>query len=389
MYSVRQILYIILLSIAGTPAVAQVQFSDTTFQALIQQSKDENKGVMVNVYTNWCTLCHKMDSTVFADTSFGSFLNQRYLSLSLNAEEGFGIDFAMKYRIQRFPEILFFNSDGHLKFRLEGYLQAPALEHFIIDTDSLEQYLAPLPYPLDFVLDYPDFYRNSFKKRGERSFPSEVQITKFMASRDSITDEVTWGVLSKLVTDYTWADSVYKYRDILSKRYGQLEVNDKLQNFVYGQVKAAIKDNSESELYAGLRKADKYLGDRAPKFKMRYQLYFYQMQKKWITYAELGSEIARDSSLYDTAWLTEIAQTIHRNTKEPQAITPALNWMKTIVKTDSTYNTLGTEAWLYYKLENITPAENAADAALRAASAKKNIDTSEVEALLKMINLTR
>lgn len=368
---------------------AQVQFSDSSFQSLVHQAKAEGKDVMVNAYTTWCVYCHKMDSTVYADTTFGNFINDRFSSLSINAEEGFGIDFAMKYRVSRFPEILFFDSDGHLKYRWEGYMEAPNLQWFITNSDSVWPNLAPLPSPLDFVLDYPDFYRNTYKKRGERSFPTDAEITRFMASRDSITDEVTWGVLSKLVTDYAWADSVHKYSDILSSRFESVEVNDKLQKFIYDRVKDAIKDNSESELYAALRKADKYLGENAPMFKMRYQLYFYQMQNNWITYAELGSEIARDTSLYDYQWLTEIAHTIHRNTKEPQAVAPALNWMETIVKSDSTYTTLGAEAWLYYKLDKIKPAENAANAALKAASAKEKSDTSEVEALLKMINLSR
>ncbi len=371
------------------PVVAQVQFSDSTFQSLVHQAKAEGKGVMVNAYADWCTLCQKMDSTTFADTTLGNFIDERFLSLSLNAEQGFGIDFAMKYRVSRFPEILFFDSDGHLKFRWEGYVEAPTLKWWIVNSDSAWPHLAPLPYPLDFTLDYPAFYINTYKKRGERSFPTDAEITRFMASRDSITDEVTWGVLSKLVTDYSWVDSVYKYRDTLSKRFGQLEVNNKLQKSVYDRVKVAIKDRSESELYTALRKADIYLGNTAPPIKMRYQLYYYQMQNNWITYAELGSEIARDTSLYDNEWLTEIAQTIHRNTKEPQALSPALKWMKPIIQTDSTYATLGTEAWLYYKLDQIPPAENAANAALKAASQSENIDTSEVEALLKMINLSR
>lgn len=385
----RFLLCLVFLGTFLKVSVAQVQFSDSTFQSLVHQAKIEGKNVMVNMYTDWCPLCLKMDSTTYADTTFGNFISDRFLCLSLNAEEGFGIDFAMKYRVSRFPEILFFDSAGHLKYRWEGYIEAPTLKWFIANSDSVWHSLAPLPFPLDFTLDYPAFYRNTYKKRGQRSFPSDAEVTRFMTSRDSITDEVTWGVLSKLVTEIVWGDSIYKYRDILRTRFGQMEVNDKLQKYVYDRVKDAIKDNSESELYTALRKADIYLGKNAPPIKMRYQLYYYQMQGKWITYAELGGEIVRDTSLYDSEWLTEIAQTIHRNTKEPQAVAPALNWMKTIVQSDSSYTTLGTEAWLYYKMDQIPPAENAANAALKAASESEDLDTSEVEALLKMINLSR
>lgn len=370
-------------------AIGQVQYLDTTFRAALSIAERQEKGVLVNLHTDWCGLCQKMDSLVFADSGFGDFVNPRYVSLSLNAEEGLGIDFAMKYRVNTFPQVLFFDPQGHLLFRLTGYLSKESFKSIIAYRNTNQNYLEPLPHPLNFSLDYPEFYRNTYKTRSERSFPTNAQLAAFMASRDSITDEVTWGVLSRLVTNPLYADSVQKYREILIRRYGKLEVRAKLQEFVYAQVKEAIKNKDESELIRALEKVDLYLGERSTQHKIRYQLYFYQMMDDWQKYANLGVQIANDSTLFDTDWLTKIAQTLHRNTDDSTVLKPASEWMKPIAETKPTYATLGTLAWLDYKLGNTDLAQHESEAALAIAIEEKVKDTTEVEALQKILKIAK
>lgn len=386
---IRFFISITLFTFPPVSILAQVQFSDSSFQSVITQAQHEEKKVMVHAYTDWCGSCHKMDSIVFADTTVGKLINKKFLSLRINAEEGFGIDFAMKYRINIFPQILFFDNQGHLRYRWIGYAGVDNFNSILSYVDSAKAEFAPLPNPLNFELDYPTFYRNTYKKRRDRSFPTDAQLKAFMTTRQTITDEVTWGVLSKLVTEQSYSDTILKYRPILNSRYGEFEVNDKLGKLTYAQVKTAIKDRNEALLMDALEKTETYFGDRSGTYKLRYRLYFYQMTGDWQSYVDIGTELAADTLNHDDDRLSEMAQAIYRNTNRKQILKPALDWMQDITEAVPTYENLCTLAFLNYKLNHIDLAEKQAEQALAAAKRDSITDTTEIEALQKMLNLTR
>lgn len=381
---VRYLLWLSLLMYF--PARAQVVFTDTSYIHLFEAASLQEKGVMIDAYTDNCFYCKKMDSTAFADTAFGKFCNDRFIASRINAEEGFGIDFAMKYRIGAFPQVLIFDASGHLLYRWIGYANARMLQSFIHYQDSAGNFLQPLPQPFNFELDYPDFYRNTFKKRPDRSYPDPGQVKQFLSGRD-VTEEVTWGVMSALATDPSWMDSILHHRDELNHRYSSLEVNSALQKFVFAEVKEAIKDVDEGRLFRALRMADRSFGADASEHRLRYSLYYYQMTGNWEGYLHQGESLVSDPVLYDSEKLTEIAQTLYRNTHNTALLEPAQKWMIPIVQTHKTYETVSTLAWLNFKLGHTEIAAVEAAEALRIAKDQEIKDTTETEALVKQINL--
>ncbi len=48
--------------------------------------KEEPRKVFVDVYTNWCGWCKKMDATTFKDPKIIRYLSENYYSIKFNAE---------------------------------------------------------------------------------------------------------------------------------------------------------------------------------------------------------------------------------------------------------------------------------------------------------------
>jgi len=130
-----------------------------TFDEGIVLAGKTNKKLLVDVYTDWCTWCKKMDSDVYTDKGVIDVLNGSFILMKLNAEsdktvhyQGRSItetEFARTVGVTGYPSTLFFDSSGKPITLLPGYVPAPKFvpvlryigdDHY--QTVSFEDYLA-------------------------------------------------------------------------------------------------------------------------------------------------------------------------------------------------------------------------------------------------------
>jgi len=53
----------------------------------IELSKLEKKKIFIDVYTDWCGWCKKMDASTFQEDYIASYINEHYYAIKFNAEE--------------------------------------------------------------------------------------------------------------------------------------------------------------------------------------------------------------------------------------------------------------------------------------------------------------
>ena len=98
-------------------------------------AKKKNKIILVDVYTEWCGWCKRMDKDTYAKTSISSVLNEKYVSVKFNPEvegikytyngktyDGPGLAAAISNNsISGYPTTVFINPKTH-KTKIEvGY----------------------------------------------------------------------------------------------------------------------------------------------------------------------------------------------------------------------------------------------------------------------------
>lgn len=67
-----------------------------TFEEAVKLSQTTPKKIFIDVYTDWCGWCKRMDRDTFTDSATAAYLNTYYYPVKLNAEQKDVINFAGK-----------------------------------------------------------------------------------------------------------------------------------------------------------------------------------------------------------------------------------------------------------------------------------------------------
>ena len=113
----------------GRARDAQVVRGAITWQRDLRRAFDvakaEGKLIVVDVYTDWCGWCKKMDKTVYADPAVVT-LSREQIFVKLNAEDrDQGQDFARQMGVSGYPTTIILDGQARVLQLAEGYIPSP------------------------------------------------------------------------------------------------------------------------------------------------------------------------------------------------------------------------------------------------------------------------
>jgi thioredoxin-related protein len=146
----------------GPPVATPIVWK--SFNDGIDLARSSNKKVLVDVYTDWCTWCKKMDSEVYANKKVIGLLNEHFIAVKLNAESANLVSFkgnsfteadlSRQLGVSGYPTTLFFDQNSNPITDLSGYA-APDRFARVLDfigkdyykTISFQEYVKNQPSP--------------------------------------------------------------------------------------------------------------------------------------------------------------------------------------------------------------------------------------------------
>ncbi|MBT8191484.1 MAG: thioredoxin family protein [Bacteroidia bacterium] len=87
---------------------------------ILDEAKKENKGVFLDIYTDWCLPCKMMDEEVFSDKDLGKYYRDNFICYKVDAEKANGPDLVFLYDVQVYPTLLFLDHNGRVLIRKKG-----------------------------------------------------------------------------------------------------------------------------------------------------------------------------------------------------------------------------------------------------------------------------
>jgi len=135
-----KVFFAVIIALAFTFTAAQAQ-SWESFDAGMAKAKTSKKAILVDVYTDWCSWCKKMDANTYSDAKVKDYLKKNYTIIKLNAEGKTPItykgqkmspaEFAQGMGITGYPATLFLKSNGDGITVVPGYAEAPAFMNIL------------------------------------------------------------------------------------------------------------------------------------------------------------------------------------------------------------------------------------------------------------------
>lgn len=165
-----QSMIIMLVFLVATPVTAQEKIKWMSFEEAIALLEKEPKHIFIDVYTDWCGWCKKMDASTFVDPVIVKLMNDNFYAVKLDAEQKDTIMFQDKAFVNpspegrrsshemaqallkgkmSYPSFVFLNSQTEWLTVVAGFRKAPEMEQVltyfgenIYEEKTWEQFIA-------------------------------------------------------------------------------------------------------------------------------------------------------------------------------------------------------------------------------------------------------
>lgn len=143
----KKIIFIVLIAF-GLNVVAQEKVNWISFEKAVELNKKNPKPFLIDIYTDWCGWCKKMDRDTYANPVIANYINEKYHAVKMDGEGSESItykDYTFKLQQQgrtkyheltaalmngklSYPTTVILNKEEKLLDRIPGYLDARKME---------------------------------------------------------------------------------------------------------------------------------------------------------------------------------------------------------------------------------------------------------------------
>ena len=128
--------FVVAMMLGASPSIA-ARASAPDWRAWndgLRQASAQKRPVIVDVYTNWCGWCRRMDHDVYEKAEIADYLRKRFVTIRLNAEAADPAQYegtrttsqglAQRFRVSGYPTTIFLRSTGEHMANVPGYVPA-------------------------------------------------------------------------------------------------------------------------------------------------------------------------------------------------------------------------------------------------------------------------
>jgi thioredoxin-related protein len=371
------------------------------WEAVLKESMERKKTIMIDFYTTWCGPCKMMDANVFSDKSLGTLINEDFIAIKIQIDSTNTDDehvrswytdsrlLKNRYSIEAFPTTLFLSPDGNLIFKSIGYKNAAniiKIAKFASDpqisrqlNDDIAKFhngslaldrLADLPTNVKDLIGDEDLalaIAQEYKQRYLDKIPSNSAITK------ENLDYICKNGGSKLLNSN---DDYFKFAYNHPAKLDSIVQGRVAYFFVTGVIKKEEIDSRINELKASKQKdkiwmmIEKNIQRKFPKADAKQivisaEKNFYFSIGDWDNYTKFRSiellkyPLTDTDELAVTLQLNEPAWQVFLSTSNKNALKRAIAWSEKsilMLKPNSNPEFYDTKANLLYKLGHIKEA---------------------------------
>ncbi len=211
----------------------QITFETGDLASVYEKAKKENKLVFVDAFTTWCGPCKHMAKHVFTNDTVADYYNTNFVNLKFDMEKGEGIDFAKKYDVNCFPNLMFLDANGNVVHRQAGSMPAKEFMDFTAKTKAPELTYGALRTKYDSAPlneSNVEGYINLLMNCCQDPSPKALAYISTVKEED-LLKRTNWVVMRDFVYNHESREIKYflKNRSAFETKFGKDTIEQKLQ----------------------------------------------------------------------------------------------------------------------------------------------------------------
>jgi thioredoxin-related protein len=279
-----------------------IAFFTGNWKSLLNEAGKQHKLIFVDVYTDWCAPCKRMEKEVFPLAEVGKVYNEFFVNYRLNAERGEGITLADNYAVKSYPAYLFLDSGGTLVYRTGDYMKSADFIYAARKAKAKKDEtgsLASLEAKFRQGNRQPAFLRTLLEKRTSLKMDNAEVINAYVSvlSPQQLHTAETLHFLSKHMGS-TVSNAVPLLLEGIKQLYAddQQKMADKLYSgLLYYALGTAIKEKKVTDagkLLADVEKIRPFLSQKNQPSVENLALHYYQLAKDTTGLKKIGYQMA-------------------------------------------------------------------------------------------------
>lgn len=374
-----------------------IQFEKGNWEAVLAKAQEVNKPIFVDAYTTWCGPCKWMAKEIFTQKEVAEYVNTHFVAYKMDMEKGEGPAFALANKVNAFPTLLYFDSQGLLLHKAAGARNAEQLIQLCEDAmdpakqvgtyhkkykegvrepEFLKQYVAVLA-------EAGEDYTEPFGLYWEILDKEEKHSEEMLQMLAGVTEE--FSDIENLWTAY-FMENRAAYAENVNKEIVDYYM---LQGYIYN-IYYLAQLGEEEEVKGRIEELLTLFPEARQEFKARWAFY-----KAALETPPNNNKVARLRKRYlkatiDMEELNEIAwATVMEPSSSKKQLKTALSYVERSVESNAHYYNLHIQATILHKLGKQKEAVAAAQAALKSAEEMElnEEETYETYALLKELGV--
>lgn len=360
-----------------------IEFFQGTFAEAQEEAKAQGKLIFMDAYAVWCGPCKMMTNNVFPQQNVGDFFNANFVNLKVDMEKGEGIDLRRKYGVSAYPTLLFIDANGEVVESIRGARGADALIEWAKKVALPNQSLVDkLTEKYDAGDRSQGLLRDLIKVKAAYSEDYDILFNQYLQSlsAEDIVNETNARFIFEQTNSITSPGiiALNAYKDYFINIYSQEIFDKKILGLAESLTNEAYKnkDINKINVASTFLKENKVANYKELSSEM--VVNFYGKTEDWTNYDKAATKhLAKYEKGNDEAY-REVAWNYYMKMEDPKALAKAEKWMQKSIAQNNTYENNLTQAYLLYKLQKFSEAEDAVNYAIILSGDEKKSKNAQI-----------
>ena len=392
----KNLISILILGLGLQLAQAQgIDFFHGSFEEAKTEAKAQGKLIFMDAYAVWCGPCKMMTNKVFPQEKVGDFFNKNFINMKVDMEKGEGVDLRRQYGVSAYPTLLLIDGNGEVVQQIRGARDADGFidwaKKAALPNPGLTQKLQEKyddgdrnPSLMRDLIKVKAAYNDATNSLMEEYINGLSEEEKVATENADFIFDQTNAINSlglKVLKDYEEYFTDIKGADVLDRKISGIAKNSGTQ---------AIKDGNKEQLDEVLAFLKEYKPANYKELSSELMVNFYGKNEDWSNYDKAVTKHLAKFKKGDDKSYRDVAWNYYMNIEDPASLKKAEQWMQNNIKASNSYENNLTQAYLLYKLESFSEAEDAVNYALILAGEDKKTKNAQIlkDQILKKLKKT-